>query len=173
MSLPVTPPVEPMLAKAVDGLPEAPGMSYEPKWDGFRCIIFRDGNDVELGSRTEKTMTRYFPEVVEQVKAQFPPRCVVDCELIVIRRDANAIPRIDFEMLQQRIHPAASRVNLLAEQTPADFIAFDLLALADESFMDTEYVARRTRLVQALRGAGPPVQVTPTTADLATEIGRA
>ncbi|HCT77949.1 MAG TPA: ATP-dependent DNA ligase [Micromonosporaceae bacterium] len=167
MSLPVTPPVEPMLAKAVDGLPEAPGMSYEPKWDGFRCIIFRDGNDVELGSRTEKTMTRYFPEVVEQVKAQFPPRCVVDCELIVIRRDANAIPRIDFEMLQQRIHPAASRVNKLAAETPADVIAFDLLALGDDNLMDKPYAQRRELLFKTLQGVRPPIHLTPVTTDAA------
>ncbi|MEV8512395.1 ATP-dependent DNA ligase [Dactylosporangium sp. NPDC051484] len=165
MELPVLPPVEPMLAKSIPSLPSAPGMSYEPKWDGFRCIVFRDGDEVELASRGGKTLTRYFPEVVEQVRAQLPARCVVDGEIIVIRRDTGA-PRLDFELLGQRIHPAASRVRLLAEQTPASFVAFDLLAIDDEALVGQGYAQRRARLVEALDGVKPPVHVTPVTTDV-------
>src|SRR5262245_54424359 len=129
VQLPVMPPVGPMLAKAVRDIP--PDMHYEAKWDGFRTIVFRDGDEVELGSRNERPMTRYFPEVVEAVKANLPQRCVVDGEIVVIRGD-----RLHFDSLLQRIHPAESRVNLLAEQTPASFVAFDLLALGDESLME-------------------------------------
>ncbi|WP_432987218.1 ATP-dependent DNA ligase [Dactylosporangium sp. CA-233914] len=166
MELPVLPPVEPMLAKSIPSLPSAPGMSYEPKWDGFRCIVFRDGDEVELASRGGKTLTRYFPEVVEQVRAQLPPRCVVDGEIIVIRRD-HGEPKLDFELLGQRIHPAASRVRLLAEQTPASFVAFDLLAIGDESLVGQGYARRRARLAEALDGVKPPVHVTPVTTDIA------
>src|SRR5258706_6255825 len=136
------PPIEPMLAKSVPEIPVADGMTYEPKWDGFRCIIFRDGDEVELASRGGKTLTRYFPEVVEQTRRQLPVRCAIDVELIVIRRDA-AVPRLDFELLGQRIHPAASRVNMLAETTPASIVAFDLLALGDRSLLDVPYPQRR------------------------------
>src|SRR5687767_10617663 len=134
-----------MLAKSVAKIPTAEGMSYEPKWDGFRCIVFRDGDEVELASRGGKTLTRYFPEVVEQVKAQLPDRCVVDGEIIVIRRDTGE-PRLDFELLGQRIHPAASRVRMLAEQTPASFVAFDLLAIGEEALLEQGYALRRARL---------------------------
>lgn len=168
MDLPINPPVEPMLATSVPEIPTAQGMTYEPKWDGFRCIIFRDGDEVELASRGGKTLTRYFPEVVEQARAQLPVRCAVDGELVVIRRDADAHPRLDFEQLQQRIHPAASRVNLLAGQTPADFIAFDLLLLGDEVLMDEEFSARRGRLKAALAHVRTPVHLTPTTTDVGT-----
>jgi ATP-dependent DNA ligase len=161
MQLPVMPPVAPMLAKSVAEIPDLGHI--EPKWDGFRTIVFRDGDEVELGSRNERPMTRYFPEVVEAVKANLPRRCVIDGEIVVIRGD-----RLDFESLQQRIHPAASRVNLLARETPASFIAFDLLAIDDESLMDVPFGARRARLVQALADAAAPVHLTPATADLAT-----
>lgn len=164
MSFPLEPPIEPMLAKAVPELPVEEGMTYEPKWDGFRCIVFRDGDDVELGSRTEKTMTRYFPDVVERVKEQFPKRCVVDCELVIIRRDEGKLPRLDFELLGQRIHPAASRVKKLSVETPADIIAFDLLALSDD-LMGTPYSARRQRLAEVLADARAPVHLTPMTDD--------
>src|SRR5215204_5546935 len=123
MDLPVMPPVAPMLAKPVGGLPDGP-WSFEPKWDGFRSIVFRDGDEVEIGSRNERPMTRYFPEVVEAIKQSMPDRCVIDGEIIVVVGD-----RLEFEVLQQRIHPAASRIKLLSEQTPARFVAFDLLAL--------------------------------------------
>ena len=132
MDLPVLPPVKPMLAKAATKLPVGDGVYYEPKWDGFRCVVFRDGDEVELGSRNERPLTRYFPEVVAAVKANLPEKCVVDGEIVVPRGD-----RLHFEDLLQRIHPAESRVNLLAEQTPASFVAFDLLALGDESLLET------------------------------------
>ena len=163
----LNPPIEPMLAKAVDDLPIVEGMTYEPKWEGFRCVIFRDGDEVELASRGGKTLTRYFPEVVGQVREQFPSRCAIDVELIVIRRD-QPIPRLDFELLGQRIHPAASRVRLLAEQTPASMVAFDLLLLDEETFLETPYPARRARLAEVLAKAQPPVHLTPTTTDVAT-----
>jgi ATP-dependent DNA ligase len=166
--LPVMPPLEPMLATSVPEIPTAPGMRYEPKWDGFRTIIFRDGDDVELASRGGKTMTRYFPEVVEQARAQFPSRCVVDGEIVVIRREPEAQPRLNFELLQQRIHPAASRVRMLAEKTPADFIAFDLLALDDTSLMSEPYERRRAVLETALAPVVPPMHVTATTTELDT-----
>ncbi|MEH0842016.1 ATP-dependent DNA ligase [Micromonospora sp. CPCC 205711] len=166
MDLPINPPVEPMLAKSVARLPTDPGLTYEPKWDGFRCIVFRDGDEVELASRGGKSMTRYFPEVVEQARRQLPARCVVDGELIVIRRDGpSGQPRLDFELLAQRIHPAASRVKLLAETTPADFVAFDLLALGNELLTDEPYPVRRARLEEALAGVRPPVHVTQVTTD--------
>src|SRR5271168_3934340 len=121
MDLPVMPPVAPMLAKPVDSIPTG-DFIFEPKWDGFRSIVFRDGDEVEIGSRNERPMTRYFPEVVAGIKAELPGRCVIDGEIVV--PDA-ASQRLDFEALQLRIHPAASRVGLLSEQTPAHFIAFD------------------------------------------------
>jgi ATP-dependent DNA ligase len=138
MDLPVMPPVLPMLAKPVGDIPAH--QCYEPKWDGFRAVIFRDGDEVEIGSRNTKPMTRYFPEVVKAVLANFPQRAVIDGEIIVADTDRNTL---DFEALQQRIHPAASRVNLLAEQTPASFVAFDLLALGDEDLTELPFIERR------------------------------
>ncbi len=159
MDLPVMPPVKPMLAKAV---PEIPDVGHvEPKWDGFRTIVFRDGDEVELGSRNEKPMTRYFPEVVAAIKANTPERCVIDGEIVIIAED-----RLDFETLQLRIHPAASRITLLAEQTPASFVGFDLLALGDEDLTGRPFSERRARLVEALAEAEPPVYCTPATGDL-------
>ncbi len=155
------PPVPPMLAKPVATIPA--GQLVEPKWDGFRSIIFRDGDEVEIGSRNERPMTRYFPDVVDAVKANFPPRAVIDGEIIVANIDGNTL---DFEALQQRIHPAASRVKLLSAQTPASFVAFDLLALGDESLMDTPLIDRRHALESALADARPPIHVTPATQDL-------
>src|ERR1700750_497548 len=131
MDLPVMPPVSPMLAKSVKTIP--PDASYEPKWDGFRSILFRDGDQVEDGSRNEKPMTRYFPELVAAAIAELPERCVIDGE-IVIARTRGVYQGLDFDALQQRIHPADSRVRMLAEKTPASFIAFDLLALGDVDF---------------------------------------
>src|SRR5947209_14634385 len=156
-----------MLAKAVEDIPVAEGMTYEPKWDGFRCVIFRDGDEVELASRGGKTLTRYFPEVVAQVREQLPARCAVDVELIVIRRDTDP-PRLDFELLGQRIHPAASRVNMLAETTPASIVAFDLILLGDETFLDTPYPRRRALLAEQLAKATAPVHLTPTPTDVPT-----
>ncbi len=166
MDLPVMPPVAPMLAKAAKSLPAGDGMVYEPKWDGFRCIIFRDGDEVELGSRNERPLTRYFPEVVDAARAHLPPRCVVDGEIIIARDD-----RLDFEALLQRIHPAVSRVTKLAVERPASFVAFDLLAVGDTSHLDDGFGVRRSRLEEALAGAGAPIHLTAATTDLAT--GRA
>jgi ATP-dependent DNA ligase len=161
MDLPVMPPVSPMLAKSVKTIPA--DASYEPKWDGFRSICFRDGDQVELGSRNERPMTRYFPELVAAIKAELPRRCVVDGE-IVIATDRG----LDFEALQQRIHPADSRVRMLAEKTPASFIAFDVLALGDDDFTRRPFSERRAALVEALADSGPSVHVTPATTDQVT-----
>ncbi|MFF5211481.1 ATP-dependent DNA ligase [Streptosporangium sp. NPDC000396] len=159
MNLPVEPPIAPMLAKPVKGLPAQDGtLFYEPKWDGFRCVVFRDGDEVYLGSRNERPFTRYFPELVEAVKAELPDRVVVDGEIVV--RGGQIL---DFDALQQRIHPAASRVRLLAEQTPASFIAFDLLALGDDSLLDSPFSARRERLESIFDRAGDAVRLTPIT----------
>ncbi|WP_395297603.1 ATP-dependent DNA ligase [Kitasatospora hibisci] len=158
MDLPVMPPVAPMLAKSVAEIP--PGMQYEAKWDGFRTIVFRDGAEVELGSRTGKPLTRYFPELVEALQRELPPRCVLDGE-VVIARDG----RLRFEELLERIHPAASRVRMLAERTPASFVAFDLLALRDRSLLDEPLSARRAALEEALAGAADPVFTAPASTD--------
>ncbi len=159
MKLPVMPPVSPMLAKSVPSIP--PGASYEPKWDGFRSIIFRDGDDIQFGSRNERPMTRYFPELVEAVRAELPERCVIDGEIVI----ATAAG-LDFEALQQRIHPAVSRVTMLATKTPASFIAFDLLALGDEDYTTRPFAQRRTALESALGQAAAPIHLTPATTDL-------
>ncbi|WP_067131312.1 ATP-dependent DNA ligase [Microtetraspora malaysiensis] len=161
MNLPVEPPVAPMLAKAVKRLPPQDGsLFYEPKWDGFRCIVFRDGDEVHLGSRNERPFTRYFPELVQAVREELPERCVVDGEIVVMSGQT-----LDFDALQQRIHPAESRVRLLAERTPASFVAFDLLALGDENLMATPFAERRARLEKALADAGRSVRLTPVTRD--------
>ncbi len=152
------PPVKPMLAKPVAKIP--PGMQYEAKWDGFRAVVFRDGDEIELGSRTGKPLTRYFPELVEALRGRLPARCVLDGE-IVIARDGH----LDFDALTERIHPAASRVALLAERTPASFVAFDLLALGDEALLDVPLADRRALLVKALSGVTAPVHVAPATTD--------
>jgi ATP-dependent DNA ligase len=162
MDLPLLPPVKPMLAKAATKLPTGDGLFYEPKWDGFRCIVFRDGDEVELGSRNERPLTRYFPEVVAAVKAALPERCVVDGEIVIQTGD-----RLDFEALLQRIHPAESRVNLLAENTPGTFVAFDLLALGDESFLETPFGERQARLREVVTTTGS-VHVTSITQDAET-----
>ena len=153
------PPIKPMLAKSVPDVPEGP-YSFEPKWDGFRCIVFRDGDEVELGSRNEKPLTRYFPEVVEAVKANLPERCVVDGEIVITGGKG-----LDFEALLQRIHPADSRVRMLAETTPAGFIAFDLLALGDDDLTKRPQSERRALLEKVLAKAKPPVHLTPVTDD--------
>ncbi|MFF5856921.1 ATP-dependent DNA ligase [Streptomyces sp. NPDC012751] len=159
MDLPVMPPVKPMLAKSVARIP--PGMHYEAKWDGFRSIVFRDGAEVELGSRTGKPLTRYFPELVEALRERVPERCVLDGEIVIVRDG-----RLDFDALTERIHPAASRVRTLAERTPASFVAFDLLALDDHALLDTELTDRRALLDRALADATPPVHLAPATTDV-------
>jgi ATP-dependent DNA ligase len=171
MDLPVNPPVAPMLAKPVDTVPSGDYV-FEPKWDGFRSIVFRDGDEIEIGSRNERPMTRYFPEIVAAVRACLPERCVIDGEIVV--PDASG-HRLDFEALQLRIHPAASRVELLSTTTPAHFIAFDLLALDDRDYTERPFAERRAALeaVFATVGsagssagsAGSLVHLTPTTTD--------
>ena len=161
MTLPILPPVRPMLAKSVTVIP--PGASYEPKWDGFRSICFRDGDSVEFGSRNERPLTRYFPELVEAAKVALPDRCVIDGEIVV----ATAAG-LDFDALQLRLHPADSRVRLLATKTPASFIAFDLLAEGDDDMTGRPFTERRARLVELLQGAAAPFHVTPATTDLPT-----
>jgi ATP-dependent DNA ligase len=150
-----------MLAKSVAAIPGG-AMSYEPKWDGFRSIIFRDGDEVEIGSRNERPMTRYFPEIIAAAQASLPEQCVVDGEIVIPDSQGR---RLDFEALLQRIHPAASRVRLLAEQTPAAFVAFDLLALGDADLTREPFSARRQALERALADAKPPVYLTPATTD--------
>ena len=163
------PPVAPMLAKSVKGVPEPStvpaGLAYEPKWDGFRSVVFRDGGEVEIGSRNERPMTRYFPELAAGLLRELPERCVFDGEIVVA-----VDGRLEFERLQERIHPAASRVAMLAERTPASFVAFDLLALDGDSLMDQPFEERRTRLEQALAESRAPVFVTPLTRDHATAL---
>jgi ATP-dependent DNA ligase len=161
MHLPVSPPVAPMLARPVTRIPDGP-FSFEPKWDGFRSIIFRDRAEVEIGSRNERPLTRYFPELVTAARAGLPERCVVDGEIVI---PDTAGQRLDWDALLQRIHPAASRVRALAEQTPAHFVAFDLLALGDEDLCEQPFQQRRARLEQALGPAGPPLHVTPATTE--------
>ncbi len=161
VDLPVMPPVSPMLAKSVDVIPD--DASYEPKWDGFRSICFRDGDEVEFGSRNERPLTRYFPELVAAAKSELPQRCVIDGEIVVA-----AGAGLDFEALQQRVHPAESRVRLLAESTPATFVAFDLLALGDRDLRSEPFERRRTALAEALADAGPAFRVTPAPTALAT-----
>jgi ATP-dependent DNA ligase len=151
-----------MLAKSVGAIPGG-AMSYEPKWDGFRSIVFRDGAEVEIGSRNERPMTRYFPEIVRAVLASLPERCVIDGEVVIPDADGR---KLDFEALLQRVHPADSRVRLLAEQTPAAFVAFDLLALGDVDYTGLPFSQRRAALQDALAGAHPPVYLTPATSDI-------
>ncbi|EPJ34026.1 putative DNA ligase [Streptomyces afghaniensis 772] len=159
MDLPVMPPVLPMLAKSVATIPS--GMQYEAKWDGFRAIVFRDGDEVELGSRTGKPLTRYFPELVTAVRERLPERSVVDGEIVIAREG-----HLDFDALTERIHPADSRVRMLAERTPASFVAFDLLALGDESLMDAPLTDRRELLDRELSGVTAPVHLAPATTDI-------
>jgi ATP-dependent DNA ligase len=162
VDLPVVPPVEPMLAKAAKELPVG-DFWYEPKWDGFRCIVFRDGNEVVLGSRNGKPLTRYFPELVHAFVEQLPDRSVVDGEIVVAGPGG-----LDFDVLSQRIHPAASRVEMLSRATPASFVAFDALVAEGEDVSAAPFSDRRSHLARILSGAAPPLHVTPLTADVAT-----
>ena len=147
VELPVVPPIEPMLAKAAVTVPDEAGVwSYEPKWDGFRALVFRDGDDVVLQSRSGKELGRYFPELVESLRDELAPRCVLDGE-VVVPREIDGRIRLDWESLSQRIHPAESRVRMLAEQTPAHFIGFDALATADRSLLDQPFRLRPEALL--------------------------
>ena len=170
LDLPVPPPVLPMLAKSVKAIPEPtrhhddehPGLLFEPKWDGFRCLVFKDGDRVHLASRNTKPLSRYFPEVVAAMQELLPQRCVLDGELVVVRGE-----RLDFEALQERIHPATSRIDMLARETPASYVAFDLLALGDRSYLEVPLALRRVALEAALEGATAPVHLTPVTMEVA------
>ncbi len=159
--LPVRPPFEPMLAKLSREVPEGDGFLFEPKWDGFRCVVFRDGDDLDLQSRNQKPLLRYFPELREPLLTQLPQRCVLDGELVVVGANGG----LDFDALQLRQHPAESRVRKLSAEIPASYVAFDLLALGEESLLDTPMQVRRARLTDVLRDAREPLLVTPATRD--------
>ncbi len=163
MKLPLLPPLKPMLAKLARTLPEGDGWLFEPKWDGFRCIVFRDGDELELASRKERPFTRYFPELLDPLRATIPERCVVDGEIVIPDREGRGL---DFDALLQRIHPAESRVRRLAAETPAAYVAFDLLANGDENLLDRPLAERREALLAAIHTV-PPVFLTPATTDRA------
>jgi ATP-dependent DNA ligase len=162
MRLPVAPPLAPMLSTAAEALPAGEGWLFEPKWDGFRTLVFRDADEILLQSRDERPMNRYFPELVAPLAAALPARCVVDGEIVIAGPDG-----LDFEALLLRIHPAASRVKLLAEQAPASYVAWDLLALGDEDLRAAPLAVRRARLELVLAAAAPPVHLSPATRDRA------
>ena len=159
-SSPIAPPIEPMLAKLADALPQGDGFLFEPKWDGFRAIIFRGASDVFIQSRDLRPLDRYFPELHQALLDRLPDGCVVDGEIVIMT------PRgLDFDVLQMRLHPAASRVAKLAKETPASFVAFDLLAANGRSLMPAPQAERREQLEQLFAGLGPPVYLTPMTRD--------
>jgi ATP-dependent DNA ligase len=160
MALPVQPPFEPMLAKLTREMPPSGAVSYEPKWDGFRCIVFRDGDDLDLQSRNKKPLLRYFPELREPMLEHLPDRIVLDGELVVANERG-----LDFDALQLRQHPAASRVNKLAIEIPASYVAFDLLALGDRSLLDVPFGDRRAMLEEVFAKVVPPLYLTMTTRD--------
>ena len=156
------PPIAPMLSSAADALPHGDGWLFEPKWDGFRTIVFRDAGEITLQSRDEKPMNRYFPELIEALAAALPERCVVDGEIVIVGDGG-----LDFEALLLRIHPAASRVKLLAKERPASFVAWDLLAIGDEDLREVPLARRRERLEEALASVAAPVHLSPATLDRA------
>src|SRR6516164_10786765 len=160
MRLPFAPPLAPMLSSAADALPGGEGWQFEPKWDGFRTLVFRDGDEILLQSRDEKPMNRYFPELIAPLVAMLFERCVVDGEIVIV-----GVGGLDFETLLLRIHPAASRVKLLSAQAPAAFVAWDLLALGDDDLRNAPLAVRRERLEHVLAGAAPPVHLSPATRD--------
>ena len=160
MNLAVTPPVLPMLAKKVSELPPGEGWIFEPKWDGFRALVFRDGDEVFIQSRDEKPLNRYFPELIDPLKAQLPERCVLDGEIVIARDEG-----LEFELLQLRLHPAESRVKKLAGETPASIVFFDVLCEGDKSLCDMPFSERRARLESLLSRAKPPLHLTPATRD--------
>jgi ATP-dependent DNA ligase len=162
MRLPFSPPLPPMLSSAADALPGGAGWQFEPKWDGFRTIVFRDGDELLMQSRDEKPMNRYFPELVAPLAAALPARCVVDGEIVIV-----GAAGLDFEALLLRIHPAASRVKLLAAESPASFVAWDLLALDDDDLRLRPLAERRERLEHVLSGGEKGVHLSPATRDRA------
>ncbi len=158
VELPIKPPVPPMLAKRVATIPKADGWIFEPKWDGFRALVFRDGDEILIQSRELKPLNRYFPELIETLLTHLPKRCVLDGEIVI------ATPRgLDFEALQLRVHPAASRVKMLAETTPASIVFFDLLSDGVSDLRGEPFATRRERLEAMLRTAAPPIHITPAT----------
>lgn len=165
MEIPVQPPIAPMLAKRVDSIPRGDGWIFEPKWDGFRALVFRSGDEVLIQSRDLKPLNRYFPEVVEALKAQLPETCVLDGEVVIARVGAGGRTALDFEALQLRVHPAASRVTMLARETPASVVFFDLLCLGERDLRGEGFAVRRALLEQVLGGAGAPIHLTPATRD--------
>jgi len=162
---PVEPPIEPMLAKSAEAIPEAGDLLFEPKWDGFRAIVFRGSTDLYMQSRDLKPLDRYFPELHDALLAALPPGCVVDGEIVIATEDG-----LSFDLLQMRLHPAASRVKKLSVETPASFVAFDLLAAAGASLMALPAHERRERLERLLDGAAPPLHLTPMTRDRAKAV---
>ncbi len=166
MDLPVSPPVEPMLAKPADAFPTDSGWLFEPKWDGFRALVFRDGDEVLIQSRDLKPLDRYFPELAAPLRAELPQRCVLDGEVVIAGRNGH----LDFDALLLRIHPAESRVRMLAAESPASYVAWDILALGDDDLRGTPQGERRTTLEAVLAAARPPIHLTPATHDRATAI---
>ena len=161
----VTPPIEPMLAKLVDEIPTANGFLFEPKWDGFRAIVFRSQDDVYIQSRDLKPLDRYFPELHEALLNGLPPECVMDGEIVIATKDG-----LDFDALQMRLHPAASRVAKLAKECPSSFVGFDLLAMSGASIMDRAQGYRREQLEMLLANVQPPLYLTPVTRDRNTAV---
>src|SRR5215469_14006067 len=162
VELPVNPPILPMLAKRIVEIPAGGGWTFEPKWDGFRALVFRDGDEMLIQSRDEKPLDRYFPELIEPLRSALPPRCVLDGEIVIVRNDG-----LDFDALQLRLHPAAKRVNLLAQQTPASFVFFDLLCHGDRDLRGEPFQTRRREL-ESLIASAPPIHLTPATTDRKT-----
>ena len=160
MQLPVNPPILPMLAKRVSELPTTGSWIFEPKWDGFRALVFRDGDEVLIQSRDEKPLNRYFPELIEPLISQLPKRCVLDGEVVLARDGA-----LDFDALQLRIHPAASRVKMLSEQMPASIVFFDLLAEGNQDLRSVAFEKRRKKMEKILGSSSPPIHITPATSD--------
>src|SRR5215470_15580603 len=160
VDLPVNPPLLPMLAKRVDQLPEGDDWIFEPKWDGFRALVFRDQDEIYIQSRDEKPLNRYFPDLIEPLRSQLPERCVLDGEIVIVTSHG-----LDFDLLQLRLHPAASRVKLLSTQTPASVVFFDLLCLGDRDFRGEPFEARRRELESVLENTPAPVHLTPATLD--------
>ncbi len=160
VNLPVNPPVLPMLAKRVDDLPSEGAWIFEPKWDGFRALVFRDGDEIFIQSRDEKPLNRYFPDLLEPLRSVLPARCVLDGEIVIVRNEG-----LDFEELQLRLHPAASRVRLLSQQSPASVVFFDVLCEGDRDLRGHSFESRRQILESLLSSAPPPIHITPATSD--------
>ena len=161
MELPLNPPILPMLAKRVSELPITGAWIFEPKWDGFRALVFRDKDEIFIQSRDEKPLNRYFPELIEPLRSQLPERCVLDGEIVLAKDGA-----LDFEALQLRIHPAASRVKLLSEELPAAIVFFDLLSEGDRDLRSTPFQERRQEMESLLASSNSPIHLTPATSDL-------